>query len=135
MTGRKRHILVDTIGMLWTVGVHPADRQDRDGAQLVMHRWQGRCPRLQLIWADAGSAGQLIEWVRTWSGWTLEIVKRPPHSHQFEVWPRRWVVERTFAWLGRCRRLSKDYEALCATTEAWIHIAMIQLMLRRLAPV
>ncbi len=134
VTGRKRHILVDTIGMLLTVVVHPADMQDRDGAKLVMHRLQGRCPRLQLIWADAGYAGQLIEWVRTWSGWTLEIVKRPPHSHQFEVWPRRWVVARTFAGLGRCRRLSKDYEALCATTEAWINIAMIQLMLRRLAP-
>ena len=135
VTGRKRHIIVDTIGLLLTVVVHPADMQDRDGAQLVMHRWQGRCPRLRLIWADAGYAGQLNEWVRTRSGWTLEIVKRPPHSHQFEVLPRRWVVERTFAWLGRCRRLSKDFEALCATTEAWINIAMIQLMLRRLAPV
>ena len=78
VTGRKRHIIVDTIGMLLTVVVHPADRQDRDGAQLVMHRLQGCCPRLQLIWADAGYAGQLIEWVRTWSSWTLEIVKRPP---------------------------------------------------------
>ncbi len=119
--------------MLLAVVVHPADLQDRDGAQLVMAKMQGQWPRLQLVWADAGYAGQLIEWVRDLTGWVLEIVKRPRHSHQFEVLPRRWVVERTFAWLGRCRRLSKDYEALCETTEAWVNIAMIQLMLRRLA--
>ena len=120
--------------MLLAVVVHPADMQDRDGAKLALHRLQRCFPRLQLLWADAGYAGQLIEWVRTWTGWTLEIVKRARNSHQFEVLPRRWVVERTFAWLGRCRRLSKDFEALCETTEAWINIAMIQLMLRRLAP-
>ena len=133
VTGRKRHIIVDTMGMLLAVVVHPADLQDRDGAQLVMAKMQGQWPRLQLVWADAGYAGQLIEWVRDLTGWVLEIVKRPRHSHQFEVLPRRWVVERTFTWLGRCRRLSKDYEALCETTEAWVNIAMIQLMLRRLA--
>ena len=122
------------------VVVHPADLQDRDGAKLVMAKLQGQFPRLQLIWAEncrgsfAAYSGQLIEWVRTLTGWTLEIVKRPRDSHQFEVWPRRWVVERTFAWLGRCRRLSKDFEALCETTEAWVNLAMIQLMLRRLAP-
>ena len=121
------------MGLGLAVVVHPADLQDRDGAQLVMAKMQGQWPRLQLVWADAGSAGQLIEWVRNLTGWVLEIVKRPRHSHQFEVWPRRWVVERTFAWLGRCRRLSKDYEALCETTEAWVNIAMIQLRLRRLA--
>ena len=75
-----------------------------------------------------------IEWVWALTGWALEIVKRPRDSHHFQVLPRRWVVERTFAWLSRCRRLSKDYEALSDTTEAWIHIAMIHLMLRRLAP-
>ena len=84
--------------------------------------------------ADAGYAGKLIEWVWALTGWALEIVKRPRDSHHFQVLPRRWVVERTFAWLSRCRRLSKDYEALSDTTEAWIHIAMIHLMLRRLAP-
>ena len=75
-----------------------------------------------------------IEWVWALTGWALEIVKRPRDSHHFQVLPRRWVVERTFAWFSRCRRLSKDYEALSDTTEAWIHIAMIHLMLRRLAP-
>ena len=120
--------------MLWAVVVHPADLQDRDGAQLVMAKMPGQWPRWQLVWADAGYAGQLIEWVRDLTGWVLEIGKRPWHSPQFEVWPRRWVGARTFAWLGRCRRLSKDYEALCETTEAWVNIAMIQLMLRRLAP-
>ena len=89
---------------------------------------------MRLVWADAGYAGKLVEWVWALTGWALEIVKRPRDSHHFQVLPRRWVVERTFAWLSRCRRLSKDYEALSDTTEAWIHIAMIHLMLRRLAP-
>ena len=112
MTGRKRHIIVDTIGLLLAVVVHPADIQDRDGAKLVINKLLGRFPRLRLIWADAGYAGQLVDWVMSVSGWALEIVRRPRDSHQFEVLPRRWVVERTFAWLGRCRRLSKDYEEL-----------------------
>ena len=89
---------------------------------------------MRLVWADAGYAGKLVEWVWALTGWALEIVKRPRDSHHFQVLPRRWVVERTFAWLSRCRRLSKDYEALSDTTEARIHIAMIHLMLRRLAP-
>lgn len=131
--GRKRHIVVDTRGLMLAVVVHPADIQDRDGAKLVIVRLLGKFPRLRLIWADAGYAGQLVEWVMAVSGWVLEIVKRPRHSHRFEVLPRRWVVERTLAWLGRCRRLSKDYEALAATTEAWVQLAMVQLMLRRLA--
>ena len=89
---------------------------------------------MRLVWADAGYAGKLVEWVRALTGWALEIVKRPRDSHHFQVLPRRWVVELTFSWLSRCRRLSKDYEALSDTTEAWTHIAMIHLMLRRLAP-
>ena len=125
---------MDTIGLLLAVVVHPADIQDRDGAKLVIDKMIGRFPGLRLVWADAGYAGKLIEWVWILTGWALEIVKRPRDSHQFEVLPRRWVVERTFAWLSRCRRLSKDYEALSDTTEAWINIAMIHLMLRRLAP-
>ena len=132
--GRKRHIVVDTIGLLLAVVVHPADIQDRDGAKLVINKLVGRFAHLQLIWADAGYAGQLVDWVLSASGWVLEIVRRPRDSHHFEVLPRRWVVERTLAWLGRCRRLSKDYEALTETTEAWVHIAMIHLMIRRLAP-
>ena len=131
--GRKRHIVVDTQGLLLAVAVHPADVQDRDGAKLVISKLTGRFPRLSLIWADGGYAGKLIEWVATLTGWTLEIVRRPGNSHSFEVLPRRWVVERTFAWLGRHRRLSKDYEALPETTEAWVYTAMTGLMLRRLA--
>lgn len=114
--------------------VHAASIQDRDGAKLVIERLRGRFPRLQLIWADGGYAGQLIEWVRSRFGWVLEIVKRSDDMKGFQVLPRRWVVERTFGWLGRQRRLSKDYEALTESSEAMIYITMINLMLHRLAP-
>lgn len=122
------------MGLLLAVVVHPADVQDRDGAKLVVSKLLGRFPRLKVIWADAGYAGQLVDWVLAMTGWLLEIVKRPKDSHHFEVLPRRWVVERTLAWLGRCRRLSKDYEALPQSSETWVRIAMIHLMLRRLCP-
>ena len=108
-------------GVLLAVVVHPANIQDRDGAKLVIDKLIGRFPRMRLVWADAGYAGKLIEWVWALTGWALEIVKRPRDSHHFQVLPRRWVVERTFAWLSRCRRLSKDYEALSDTTEAWCY--------------
>ena len=134
MTGRKRHIVVDTIGLLLAVVVHPADMQDRDGAKLVLSKLIGRFPRLKVIWADAGYAGQLVDWTLAMAGWFLEIVKRPKDSHSFEVLPRRWVVERTLAWLGRYRRLSKDYEELPQSSETWVYIAMTHLMLRRLRP-
>jgi putative transposase len=134
VNGRKRHIVVDTIGLLLAIVVHAASIQDRDGARLVLAKLKDRFPRLKLIWADGGYAGQLIEWPLTLGGWLLEIVRRAAGSHGFEVLPRRWVVERTLAWLGRCRRLSKDYEALPETSEAWVQIAMIHLMLRRLKP-
>ena len=129
MKGRKRHIVVDTLGLPLAVAVHPADIQDRDGARLVLARF----PRLQGIWADGAYGGKLVEWVRTVCGWTLELVRRPAQQHTFQVLPRRWVVERTFGWLNLQRRLSKDYEALCETTETWIYIAMTGLTLRRLA--
>ena len=129
---RKRHIVVDTMGLVLAVVVHPADIQDRDGAKLVIDKLLDKFPRLRLIWADGGYAGKLVEWVMSVSGWVLKIVRRPRSSDQFKVLPRRWVVERTLAWLGRCRRLSKDYEALPATAEAWVHLAMIHLMARRL---
>ena len=134
MTGRKRHLVVDTLGLLLAVVVHAANVQDRDGAKLVLAQARARCPRLQLLWADGNYAGQLIDWVREKCGWVLEIVKRPAEAKGFQLLPRRWVVERTFAWLGRYRRLSKDYEATTASSEAWITIAMIHLMLRRLEP-
>jgi len=133
VNGRKRHVIVDTMGLLLAVAVHAANIQDRDGAKLVLVKLQDRFPRLQLIWADGGYAGQLVEWVHGCGGWLLQIVHRTEKTG-FVVLPRRWVVERTFAWLGRYRRLSKDYEAKPETSEALIHIAMIQLMLHRLAP-
>ena len=134
MKGRKRHIVVDTLGLLLAVVVHPADIQDRDGAKLVLSKLLGLFPRLKLVWADGAYTGQLVDWAYAMGGWLIEVVKRAPHSHSFEVLPRRWVVERTLGWLGRNRRLSKDYEELTESSEAWIHIAMIHLMLKRLRP-
>jgi putative transposase len=132
VNGRKRHILVDTIGLILGVVVHAANIQDRDGAKLVFENVKGRFPRLRLVWADGGYAGKLIGWLYDFCHWTLEIVKRNEQKG-FHVLPRRWVVERTFAWLGRCRRMSKDYEELTENSEAMVQIAMIHLMLRRLA--
>ena len=133
MKGRKRHIVVDTLGLLLAVAVHPADIQDRDGARLVLPRLLGRFPRLQLIWADGAYGGKLVEWTRMVGGWTLEPVRRPAQQRTFQVLPRRWVVERTFGWLNLQRRLSKDYEALCETTATWLYISMTGIVLRRLA--
>ena len=112
------------------VVVHTADVQDRDGARLALVRLVGRFPRLERIWADGAYAGKLVLWARNVGGWTLELVRRPANQNTFEVIPRRWVVERTFAWLGRYRRLSKDYEELPQTPEAWVYAAMTGLMLR-----
>lgn len=131
--GRKRHILVDTIGLLLMVVVHAASIQDRDGAKLVLTKVKGRFPRLQLIWADGGYAGKLVDWVKTVCHLVLDIVRRPKGMEGFQVLPRRWVVERTFGWLGRYRRLSKDYEELPETSEAMVYVAMIHLMVRRLS--
>ena len=124
--------MVDTLGLLLTVVVHAASIQDRDGAKLVLEKTRGLFPRLKLIWADGGYAGQLVDWVQNACGWLLEIVKRNTDTIGFQVLPRRWVVERTFAWLGRFRRLSKDYEELTDTSETMIQIAMIRLMLGRI---
>lgn len=134
MNGRKRHILVDTLGLLLTVVVHAANVQDRDGAKLVLEKARGKFLRLTLVWADGGYAGKLIEWVQETCGWLLEIVKRNDDVQGFVVLPRRWIVERTFGWLGRCRRLSKDYEERTESSEAMIQLAMIHLMLKRLVP-
>ena len=114
--------------------VHAASIQDRDGARLVLSKLKGRFPRLKLIWADGGYAGQLVDWVTQFGNWVLEIVKRSDDVKGFVVIPHRWVVERTFAWLGKFRRLSKDYEALPETSESLIYAAMIHIMLRRLKP-
>lgn len=133
MKGRKRHIVVDTLGLLLAVLVHAADIQDRDGAKPLLRRLRGHAGRLRLIWADAGYAGKLVDWTHRVCHWTLEIVRRRDLVNGFEVLPRRWVVERTFAWLGRYRRLSKDYEQLPQSSESMILLAMINLMSCRLA--
>jgi transposase len=132
--GRKRHIVVDTLGLILAVVVHSAGIQDRDGAKLLLGRLLGRFPRLKLIWADGAYGGELVEWVRMFFGWVLEIVKRPKEQKGFVVLPRRWIVERTLGWLLRYRRLSKDYEERPASEEAIILIAMINLMVHRLEP-
>ena len=124
--------MVDTIGMIIAIVVHEASIQDRDGAKLVQETFKSGFTRLNLIWADGGYAGKLIEWTREAIHRKLEIVKRSDDAKGFEVLPRRWVVERTFGWLGRYRRLSKDYEQLTESSEAMILIAMINLMSKRL---
>jgi putative transposase len=128
---------VDTLGLLLAVVVHCAGIQDRDGAKLVFLKMLGSFPRLQLIWADGAYAGYLISWLAAFTrcvgSWVLEIVKRPEGAKGFVLLPRRWVVERTFAWLSKYRRLSKDYEETTRSSEAWIYIAMTHIMVRRLA--
>ncbi len=121
------------MGLVLAVVVHSAGIQDRDGAKLVLALLKDKFPRLRLIWADGGYAGTLIEWVSSFAGWVLEIVKRSDDTSGFVVLPRRWVVERTFGWLSKYRRLSKDYEFLPESSEAMIYIAMIHIMVRRLA--
>jgi len=116
------------------VVVLPADIQDRDGAQDVCQVAAPICPRLEQIWADSAYAGWLVEWLRDEYGWRLVIVSKPADQVGFAVHPRRWVVERSFAWLATYRRLSKDYEELPDSSEAWVYAASIHLMLKRLAP-
>ena len=130
--GRKRHILVDTVGQLIEVVVHAADIQDRDGAKLVFEQLsQTTKDALRKLWADGGYAGALVAWVKDNLDAILEIVKRDPGQTGFQLLPRRWVVERTFAWLGRYRRLSKDYEQLIESSETMIYLASIHIMLKR----
>ena len=131
--GRKRHIVVDTLGLLLAVVVHAADLQDRDGARPVLARLGNRFPRLRVVWADGGYRGPKLEaWLaRLAPDWALAIVPRPTSASGFQVLPKRWIVERTFAWLGRYRRPGKDYEGLPETAETWIRLAMIDRMLHR----
>lgn len=133
--GRKRHVLVDVLGLLLEVVVTKANVPERAGAKLLLQRaLADHFERLVLIWADGGYEGQAFaEWVLEHCGWLLEIVKRNDEATGFVVLPRRWVVERTFGWLYRFRRLSKDYEVLVETSEAWIYAAMVRIMLQRLA--
>jgi putative transposase len=133
--GRKRHLLVDTLGLLIAVVVTAANVQDYHGAKPVLGSVKDRCPRLQVVWADGIYEKQwLIDWVRRECGWELTILKRSDQERGFKLVPKRWVVERTFSWLGRYRRLSKDYERFPESSEAMIRMAMIHIMVRRLEP-
>ena len=134
--GRKRHILVDTLGLVLASVVHSASVQDRDGARLVLGKLESSHGWIRKVWADGGYRGKLVDWVSNLQRHrrvSLEIVKRSDKAEGFEVLPRRWIVERTFAWLENSRRLSKDYETTTSSSQAMIHIAMTRLMLKRLA--
>jgi transposase len=133
--GRKRHILVDTLGLLLGIVVTPADTTDRDGAQALLKRTLTFFTWLRLLWVDGGYAGSAFaQWVKSLrSKLEVEVVKRSDDVTGFKVLPRRWVVERTFAWLMRHRRLVRDYERTETSAEAWAYIAMIRIQLRRLA--
>ena len=146
MSGRKRHLLVDTQGFVLRVAVHAASVQDRDGARRVLGHLRDDFPAVSLVWADAAyRSEELNAWLEQESSCRLEIVARPPRTQwqrggeapqpqaAFIVLKRRWVVERTFAWMGRWRRLSKDYEQLPETSEALVWATLSQTMLRRLA--
>jgi transposase len=132
--GRKRHILTDTNGLLVTATVHPADVQDRDGAVPLLASIRKPFPWLRHVFADGGYAGVKLQTALAALGtWTLEIVKRSDTARAFQLLPRRWVVERTLAWLNRNRRLAKDFEALAETAAAWLMLASVKLLSRKLA--
>jgi transposase len=132
--GRKRHILTDTIGLPVGMIVHPADVQDRDGAPALLASVRARFPWLRHVFADGGYAGgKLTMALQSLGDWTVEIVKRSDAAKGFVLLPRRWVVERTFAWLNRNRRLAKDVEATIESAVTWLYIASVKLMSRRLA--
>jgi putative transposase len=131
--GRKRHILVDTLGLLMAVVVTSAATSDPAGAKHLFRRLGGACKKLRRIWVDGTYRGRLLEWVILHCRFRLQPVLRRDDQKGFVILPRRWVVERTFAWITQCRRLSKDYEGLPQSSEAMIYIAMTRLMVRRLA--
>lgn len=134
VNGRKRHVVVDTMGLLIVVLVTAASLQDRDGGRGVLTRAKMVMPSILLVWADGGYAGKLVTWVAQRCQIMLEIVRKPKGQRDFKVLPRRWVVERTLSWLVRSRRLGHDYERLPQHAEAMIKWVMIGLMVRRLAP-
>ena len=133
--GRKRHLLVDTLGLVLGAVVTPADCPERDGARLVLEQVGDWFTRLRKLWADGGYTGDsFAQWVREhWPELKVEVVKRSDATQGFAVLPQRWIVERTFGWLMRHRRLARDYERTVASAESWIQLAMIRIQLRRLA--
>ena len=132
--GRKRHIVVDTLGLLLLVTVTTAGVQDRTAAHRVLEQVRFVMASVITVFADGGYAGKLIEFARRRLRLQVDIVNKPPDQVGFAVLPRRWVVERTFGWLMRCRRLGRDYERLPTTSETFIKWAMIGIMTRRIAP-
>jgi transposase len=152
LSGRKRHLFVDTLGLRLKVVVHVASLQDRAGVPLLLAPIKGAFPRMQMVWVDSGYSGTGQAWIESEMGWTVEVVKHAPRPRGIWVFPgqevdwslfarpkgfrhlpRRWVVERTIAWIGRFRRLSKDYEFLPASSEAMVYLTMIRILLARLA--
>jgi transposase len=133
--GRKRHLLVDTLGLLLGVSVTPASTQEREGAQSVLGKVLHRFTSLRRLWVDGGYTGEpFAQWVKTLNPKIqVEVVKRSDDVSGFKVLPRRWVVERTFAWLMQNRRLVRDYEKAAKSAEAWVNLALIRIQLRRLA--
>ena len=149
VNGRKRHLLVDTMGLLLKVVVHEANLQDRAGVKLLLEPVKGQFERMEKVWVDQAYSGTGKTWIEQQMGWTVEVVERSPRRgwimtedqglvwvtlpKTFEHLPRRWVVERTIAWIGRYRRMSKDYEYLMSSSEAMVYLTMLRLMLTRLA--
>lgn len=144
VNGCKWHLLVDTLGLVLKVKVHAADIADREGVRLLLQPLKGIFTRLRHLWTDMGYREQVLDWIRSYLGWRVEVVKKPrrrggvypidvesPTMPAFTVLPRRWVVERSFAWLGRYRQMSKDNEYLTASSEALIYAARSRLLLRR----
>jgi putative transposase len=129
--GRKRFVAVDTLGLLWALAVVPASVQDRDGGLTVLMKLRGAVKRLKRVWGDSAFESPLgWAWVRYF--WPFVVTKKEPGQVGFVPQPKRWIVERTFGWLNRARRLSKDYERTTASSEAFVKVAMIHLMVRRL---
>ena len=132
--GRKRHIVTNTVGLMLFIIVHAASVQDRDGASDVLKGLRHRFPWLRHVFADSGYAGDKLMLALAGHGkWTIEVIKRSDRAKGFEILSRRWVVERTFAWLGRCRRLAKDWERSIQSSTAWAIIASIRMLTRRIA--
>jgi len=132
--GRKRHVLVDTLGLLLSVYVTPANTSDQEGARRLLAGLKPLQPRLELIWADSAYRGDVLAgWCATEGEWRLEIITHAPQAQGFVVRLWCWIVDRTLAWIGRQRRLSKDYERKAQTSETFVTLAMIRLMIARVA--
>jgi putative transposase len=131
VSGRKRHIVTDTMGFVLAIVIHSADIQDRVGARLVLKELRYKYPLMKKILADGGYTGTLVEWTLSVCGWTLEVVSKVVGISTFSVIPKRWVVERTFGWFNFNRRLAKDYEVIDECSVAFVHLVMIRIMLNR----